>query len=632
MHIFFIMGSLAISQRNWEMCHMNKFVLIKKAILTLHDCLRTGVTSPSSFIAILFIMFSNLTLPIHAIGQPGDAIKQLKHASIESWPKQPAPYADFDWKKRFLAFDAYIFDWDKKSTFPTIKLDTTHYNMESNTVYIPAYYGDGRIKYDGAQDGLTFIALVAGSTLCGREKDSVPVGDDIYNYVNMLRTFKHDYGKRKIVYSFPRPNHDRNHADWWYDVGPSLLYYIVGDLYPKEPGMDERLRDVADGFYEMVYHLGGENANFWHQAYNFDMNRPLNSITWNGITASWKCPEVGVIAAAIEYWAYKKFGDKKYLDAAKWCMDYYERLDKNPYYEISLSLGPYIASMMNAEVGTNYDAVKYFDWLLKDSDARIGYGTAEANWNGYDVYGLVGSREDTGGAGYVFALETFANAFLAPAVKFDPRLARTVAKWLLNASNAARFFYIDQLPADKQYYGDTYLNAAENVIPYEGLRIEGAGQSPWATGDPVEYNKNWAALGTTFNVGEECTNLSIYGGAWAGFFGAIIKNTNVSKILRIDLNKLDFYKSGTSYPTYLYYNPYESKKSVRIDLEKPSDLYDILTGKFIARNASGKTSFKIGADDVVSLVVVPPDSKVNYDDNKIMINGTIVSYNPGNPK
>lgn len=574
---------------------------------------------------LALIMVVHLTFYQNASAQSARAITQLTNSSIETWPRQPKPYVDFDWKQRFLDFDSFIFDWEKNSTFPTIKLDTTHYNMESNTVYIPAYYGDERIKHDGWQDGLTFLAVVAGSTLCGRNKDSVRVGDEMYNYVDMLRTFKHDYGKRKIVYSFPMPNHNRNHADWWYDIGPSLLYYMIGDMYPDEPGMDERLRDIADGFYEMVFNLGGAEADFWHQAYNFDMDRPVNCITWNGTTAAWKCPEAGVISALIGYWAYKKFGDEKYLESAKWSMDYYERIDKNPYYEMSISFGPYVAAMMNAELGTNYDAAKYIDWLLKGSDVRTGYGTSEGNWNGYDVYGLGGSRTDGGGAGYVFGLETFANAFLAPAVKYDPRLARTVGKWLLNAGNAARFFYADQIPAENQYYGAKYINAVENVIPYEGLRFEEDGQSPRATGDPVAYNQHWADLGPTFDVGRECTNLSIYGGAWAGFFGAILKNTNVSGIQQIDLNKLDFFRSD-AFPAYLYYNPYETTKSVQINLDESSDLFNVLTGKYLAKNVSGKKSFKVGADDVVSLVVVPAGSKLQYDGNKTLIDGIPVAY------
>jgi hypothetical protein len=569
-----------------------------------------------------------LGLQINAHSQAVRTIEQLKNPGIEQWPRLPSPWKDFDWKKRFLDFDSFIFDWNKQSAFPTIKLDTTHYNMESNTVYIPAYYGDERIEHDGWQDGLTSIAIVAGSTLCGRDKDSVVVGNEIYNYVDMLQTFKHDYGKRKIVYSFAKPTHDRNHTDWWYDVGPSLLYYIIGDLYPEQPGMDGRLRDVADGFYEMVHNLGGANANFWFQAYNFDIDKPVESVTWNGKTVAWKCPEAGVVAAVIEYWAYKKFGDEKYLQAAKWCMDYYHRLDKNPYYEMSISFGPYIAAMMNAELGTGYDPNKYINWLLKGSDVRTGYGTAEGSWNGYDVYGLGGSRTDGGGAGYVFVLETFANAFLAPAAKYDPRLAKIVAKWLLNASNAARFFYADQLPRENQYYGSKYMHTPEHVIPYEGLRYSEAGQSPRATGDPVAYNKHWADYGPTFDVGRSCTNLSIYGGAWTGFFGAILKNTSVSRILQIDLNKLDFFATHKPYPSYLYYNPYNVKKSVALTLSGPSDVFNVLTGKYMARNVSKKISFDVPADDVVSLVIAPAKSELRYDGNKTLINGIPVVYDP----
>jgi hypothetical protein len=577
---------------------------------------------------VLILLVLHLSVAVMAQKPSLRAITQLNNQSVEEWPRLPMPWADFDWKKRFLDFDSFIFDWGKQSTFPTIKLDTTHYNMESNTVYIPAYYGDERINHDGWQDGLTFISVVAGSTLCGRNKDSVVVGDEAYNYVDMLRTFKHDYGKRKIVYSFAMPTHNRNHTDWWYDAGPSILYYMVGDLYPDEPGMNERLREIADGFYEMVYNLGGADANFWYQAYNFDTDKPVNSVTWNGKTVAWKCPEAGVVAAVIEYWAYKKFGDEKYLRAAKWCMDYYDKIDKNPYYEMSISFGPYIAAMMNAEFGTQYDPDRYINWLIKGSDVRTGYGTAEGNWNGYDVYGLGGSRTDGGGAGYVFVLETFANGFLAPAAKYDPRLAKTVGKWLLNASNAARFFYADQMPQENQFYGSKYVDAPENVIPYEGLRYSEAGQSPRATGDPVAYNKHWANYGPTFDVGRSCTNLSIYGGAWTGFFGAILKNTNVSRILQIDLNKLDFFTTHKFYPAYLYYNPYTVKKTVALPLNGSSDIFNVLTGKYIARNVSKEISFDIGPDDVVSLVIAPAKSKLTYDGKKTLINGTPVVYDP----
>ncbi len=559
---------------------------------------------------------------------PARTVKQILHPSVEKWPRHPAPYADFDWKQRFLDFDSFIFDWNKSSEFPTIRLDKTHYNMESDTIAIPAYYGDKRFEQDGLTDGLTVITDVIGATLCGRRKDRVAVGDKVFNYVDMLRTFKHTYGKRKIVYNFPNPTMVRIHTDWWYDIGPSLLYFMVGDLYPNEPGMDARLKDIADGLCEMVDNLGGANVDFWHQAYDFDLGKPVEKVVWNGHELKWKCPEVGVAVALIEYWAYKRFGDEKYLTTARRCMNYYEKLDKNPYYEMSISFGPYVAAMMNAELSTSYDPVRYINWLIKGSDARKGFGTSEGNWNGYDTYGLVGSRTDGGGEGYVFGLEGFVNAFLAPAVKYDPRLARIAGIWLLSASNASRFFYADQLPADHQFHGAKYRNAPEKVIPYEGFRFKEAGQSPRATGDPVAYNAIWASYGPAFDVGRDCTNLAIYDGAWAGFFGAILKNTNVSKILQIDLNKLDFFKEAPAYPTYLYYNPYSEAKLIQIHLDSRSDLFNVLTGKYVARNVAGTRSFSVGADDVAVIVVAPAKSRLSYDGRKVLLNGVVVSYLP----
>jgi hypothetical protein len=565
-----------------------------------------------------------MSISFHSLAQSRYIVQQLNVGDVFNWPHKPNPYTDFDWKKRALDFDSFVFDWNKKSEFPTIRWDTTHYNMSSNTIFIPAYYGDGRFNHDGWQDGLNIIADIVGTTLCGRRKDNVAVNGSTHNYVNMLRTFKHQYKKRKTVYDWPEPNFIRNHTDWWYDIGPSVLYFMIGDLYPDEPAINSDLKDIAQGVYDMIEQLGGEHVNFWHQAYNFDTNKPVDSAVFNGQVMKWKCPEAGVPAAVIEYWAYKKFGDKKFLDAAKWCMNYYEQLDKNPYYEMGISFGPYIAARMNAELGTNYHPEKYIEWLIKGSDVRAGYGTSESNWNGYDTYGLVGSRVNKNG--YVFGLESFANAFLAPAIKYDARLAKTVAIWLLNASNAARFFYADQMPDSNQFYGSKYKQAAENVIPYEGLKFSEEGQSPRATGDPVKYNAVWAGLGDAFDVGANCTDLAIYDGAWSGFFGAILNNTNVSCILQIDLNKLDFFKSNSAYPTYLYYNPYKRDTSVQINLSNSSDIFNSLTGKYIAKNVSGNYAFNIAADDVLLLVVAPANSKLIYKNGKIFLNNRVISY------
>jgi hypothetical protein len=547
-------------------------------------------------------------------------ITPIRHPRIDRFPRDPKPYAFLDWKQRAIDFDRFVYDWDKESEFPTIAWDKTHYNMDTLTYKMPAYYGDKRLETDGIQDGITQIGSVIGATLMGIDKSN----QDGYDYVHMLQTFKHSYGERKLVHNYPQtpfsvPNqiqlipgvpHAHPYIAWWYDLYPSLLYYMVGDLYPQAANMGQNLRDIADKLAEMVENLGGSDVDFNHQAYDFDKNVPVSK--------THKIPETGIGVALMEYWAYRKFGEGEYLETAKWSLDYYERIDFNPYFEVFPSFGPYIAARMNAELGTSYNTVKYFDWLLSGSDVRRDYGTIEANWNGYDVYGLQGGRTD--GGGYGFLLETCANAFFAPAVKYDHRLAAIVGRWLLNICNACRFFYPDQMPADRQYHGDKYRNAPEKVIAYEGIRFQEDGKSPCLTGDSHTHGHLWG-------TNPEMTELGLYGSSSVGFLGAIFNETNVPKILQIDCNALDFFKDEC-YPTYLYYNPYDSAQSVEIELDSAANLFDVLTGQYIEQNVSGTASFSVPADGAVLLVVAPVDGEITYDGNKTLINGIPVAYQP----
>jgi hypothetical protein len=91
---------------------------------------------------------------------------------------------------------------------------------------------------------------------------------------------------------------------------------------------------------------------------------------------------------------------------------------------------------------------------------------------------------------------------------------------------------------------------------------------------------------------------------------------------------LDFFKSDSSYPTYLYYNPYKTDTSVQISLSNRSDLFNPLTGNYIAKNVSGVYSFNVVADDVSILVVGPAKSKVAYKARKIFMNKRFISYQP----
>ncbi|WP_339244487.1 discoidin domain-containing protein [Paenibacillus sp. FSL R10-2796] len=560
--------------------------------------------------AVLVIIASMLSTmwgvpPEARAAEPARKVVQAAIPDVSKFPNNPAPYSYMDWKQRALDYDAFVYDWNKTSPLPTIQWDETHYNLPYKTFKMPSYLGDIRLSQDGEQEAVNMLASIAGASLSGVDKTN----QNGMNYVDLIRTFKHDFNDRKLFFNWPNPTHERNQTDWWYDLAPNMLYYIIADLYPDDPHANELRTGIADALYKMTVNLGGPNVNFWHQSYNHDTQTPVNK--------SWKVPEAGMISGLIQYWEYKRTGDAKYLNGAKWSMNYYNDLGSNPYYEVGAMFAPYIAARMNAEEGTNYDLNHLFKWILSGSSVRGGWGTIQENWNGYDAYGLQGSRSD--GGGYAFLLNTFATAFFAPVVKYDSSYANVVGKWLLNSSNAARFFYADQMPADKQYYGTKYQDAPEKVIAYEGLRKTQDGQSPRSTGDPHKYWSSWGC-------GETCSDLGLYGSSWAGFFGAILKNTNVEKILQIDLNALDFYQTGKSLPTYLYYNPYQTDQNVQISLSSASDLFDVISGEYVARNVSGSQTFHVPASNSVVLVVAPSGSKLTYTDNRTLIDRVPVVY------
>jgi hypothetical protein len=64
------------------------------------------------------------------------------------------------------------------------------------------------------------------------------------------------------------------------------------------------------------------------------------------------------------------------------------------------------------------------------------------------------------------------------------------------------------------------------------LLAPGENQEIYAAGDPLTYD--WGPL----------TDFGIYGSAYTGVLGSVIKTTNVEKILQLDLLATDFYRDA----------------------------------------------------------------------------------------
>ena len=92
------------------------------------------------------------------------------------------------------------------------------------------------------------------------------------------------------------------------------------------------------------------------------------------------------------------------------------------------------------------------------------------------------------------------------------------------------------------------------------------------------------------------SQFSVYGSGHVGIFGSIISATNDTGILQLNLLATDFF-SDKAYPSYLYYNPYTTSKTVTIKTEKGKkvDLYNTVSGSFIARNVTESSKIKIEA-------------------------------------
>lgn len=166
---------------------------------------------------------------------------------------------------------------------------------------------------------------------------------------------------------------------------------------------------------------------------------------------------------------------------------------------------------------------------------------------------------------------------------------------------------------------------SKNVIAYEGLRkIDYTykkpalmGSSPVALGDGPQWVKGQP----------ETSMFSLYSSAQVGIFGAIVRKTNVDKILQLNCTATDFYQKN-SLPTYLYYNPYDSVKSVsyRNDENKSVDLYDALRHVYVAKDVAKEISFSIPPASSRLLVVIPSGVNVSLSGNKYHVGDKIIAF------
>ena len=579
-----------------------------------------------------------------------------------------------DWEQTTVDYINYVLNADNKfegmdarnntvtspigRIMPSRNMDIYFRTSGSTAWGIPSYIG--RPSEDGsAGEGINVIAAILSASMVRLDMThySVDGGATHRNYVRDMVNYYNVGNGEKVVLN---GTSQRTGQTFWYEILPNCLFISIYQYYPDETYLKDITITSAQQWMKVVDALGGADANF-NGTTSFSLSK--NEKVYNG---KWIEPDGAAGIAYILYGAYQitkndtdpelRALSEQFLMRAIWCMNYLESRNDSPFYEVLTFLAVPVAARMNADNGTNYDITKLINFTLQSHrSVRDGWGMITDNWGGKYTSGLMGSTTDNGG--YAFAMNTFDAAWgYLPTVKYDTRYAYDVGKWVLAASNSARFFYPESLP----FTGTVKTNTVDSIdyyhwegdfqsgnwisdstdprasfIPYEGLRAYNRGfdyipgssggigkrnvndtsKAPYASGDAFTYD--WGGQ----------TDYGLYGASHVGMFGASIKKTNVDRILQIDLNATDFFRASGAYPTYLYFNPYNSTQTVNYTKGAADNrLYDAATKEFISASGSGTNiTINIPADGVILMVELPATGVVTLTGGNYVCNGIFVT-------
>lgn len=566
------------------------------------------------FVAALTIAagFSSCT------GDLGEPVAQTSIPRIEQMPQLPSPLKIIDWKQKALDFDSLAFDFNATAPYaPYIWLDSARRNIDQVTFGLYTVIGDVR-QQPGKNNGefheaLTSLNALVSAGLLGIDKTN----QHGYNFVKMSQNYFNSDNGWNIVMNNTNPEvallGGGYGRDWWYDVYPNVLYYGVAALFPGVENTENIQRTVAEQFYKADSVLGG---NYDYSYFDYaQMKGMRNHIPWQQDAAGGH--------AYVLYSAYQKFGDERYLEAAKRATEVLVNQKESRFYEILQPFGAYTAARLNAEKGTNYDVTRLLNHAFdgcQSKDGRYGWGVIADNWGDFDVSGMQGSITD--GGGYGFFMNSVAMAWpLVPLVKYEPQYARAIGRYMLNVVNASRLFYPDQIE-DKYQWLPEKKNITNGIIGYEGVRKTDdlnnpalAGVSPVAIGDGPKWVEGQP----------EESMFSLYSTSIAGVFGAIVNTTDVEGILMLDCNATDFYASN-DYPVFLIYNPYGEARTISINTGDSSDLFDIVSRTYLARNIQNTGVIEIPAGEAVVMVQLPSGIRLKTEGRKIKAGDSVIAY------
>jgi hypothetical protein len=533
--------------------------------------------------------------------------QQISIPRIDQMPAMPDPYVMRNWKAVARGYDSLAFDLTRSGPYlPLVFLNTSTVNFPLQPSFgLHTYVGDTRSGSSG--EAINVLPAIVGATLCGADKRA-QYGRD---WVLMSREYFNNRTAENVYLNAPMTSSGN---DWWYDVMPNIFFFQIYSHYSGTEDYARQFGIVADRWKQAVLTMGGSLTPWSHPGLEHRGWR-LASMTPNN-TPPFE-PEAGGSIAWLLYHAGVVTEKKEYQWMAELCLEELNAYTINPAYELQLSYGTLLAAKMNAEAGTEFNVEKMVNWCFDVSPTR-SWGTIVGKWGGLDCSGLIGEVNYSND--YAFSMNTFEQlGALVPLVRYDPRFARAIGKWVLNAANASRLFYGGYLPdanQDSRAWSGQF--DPSSVIAHEALRQTGpASVSPYATGDAM--GNNWAP-----------TNLSLYSSSHVGILGAVIDTTTVRGILQIDLLATDYFHRP-AYPSYLLFNPDSMAHTVQIPLAGGTyDIYDAAAKNFVVQGATSTAGLSIPASDAVVAVILPAGGTVAYDEEHLLVNGIVVDFHAGN--
>lgn len=624
------------------------------------------------FMSGVFLQFNIKVKAQEPINKGVSAIENLTLQSLEDYDYK-------DWKQTTIDYLNYVFDESNvytgsngdtgnsavsESMTKKIARFTTSANIDAyfeesgqfKAWSIPSYIGYKQNDSDLGEGIAVLSAILSGCAVGLDMHDYTLASGEKYNFIKSSVAYYQVVTGQKFI---SNGANDSMGSSFWYELLPNVLFAGIASYYSDtETYTGDILTQSAKTWYNVVKGLGGASADFYYTSYKLDQDKPY----FNG---SHYEPDSAAGMAYILYSAYnlnmnlKKSGQtpfatdaemEDFLQGAIWCMDYLERIDFSPYYEVLTVLAPYIGARLNFEHGKNYNVSKMIDWTLNNtSRVRDGWAMINENWGGVFTSGIMGSVTD--GGGYAFLMNTFdAMLGFSPMLKYDTRYAQSMGKWILAVSQSAKAFYPEMYSNDGQvvnfngkqvWQGKnqsgkwiSQSDSKASFIGYEGLRktqksvyYNEKGErnskntnlnSPYASGDAFTYN--WGGH----------TDYGLYGSSHVGLFGGSIFKTNVDMILRTDLNTLDMFATN-DLQYNLYYNPYDDDKQINVTLKHSTNaLYNTITKEYMSISGGTITipaNSSVITVELGSSIVVKDGSNYKYGDIIIAQDRSIVDYN-----